>query len=245
MRAVAALPSGATNWLLLIKDWNFNWQTDYRYASPVFLPKGTVISMQFTYDNSAGNIRNPNNPPKRVTYGPQATDEMAELWLQVLPRRREDFRALVDLFQSRMPAIWRGHHELQLRLNPNDPAAHLGLGAALLGTGEFDKAAAHLRRAAELKPDLEEAHFYLGYILRKQKSLSDAALAYQQVLRLNPTNHEAHGNLGLVCLEQGNLADAEVEFESALRIFPGDAIARRNLEFVRRAKVGEPKVSAR
>lgn len=241
MRALAVLPNGATNSLLLIKDWNFNWQTDYRYANPVFLPKGTMISMQFAYDNSADNIHNPNQPPKRVTYGPQATDEMAELWLQILPRRREDFRALVDLFQSRMPAIWRGHHELSLRLNPNDPAAHLGLGAALLGTGELDKAVVHLRRAVELKPDIEEAHFYLGYILRKQKSLSEAALAYQQVLRLNPTNHEAHGNLGLVFLEQGNLGGAEVQFENALRIFPDDAIARRNLEFVRRAKVGNAK----
>lgn len=239
MRAQAVLPNGATNWLLLIKDWNFNWQSDYRYANPVFLPKGTVISMQFTYDNSADNIRNPNQPPKRVTYGPQTTDEMAELWLQVLPRRREDLAALVDQFQARMLNVWRGQHELALRLSPNDPAAHQGLGAALLGTGEFGEAAAHLRRAIELKPELEDAHFYLGYLLRKQKQLSGAAQAYQQVLRLNPTNHQAHGNLGLVLLELGNLAEAEVQFENALRIFPNDAIARQNLEFARRAKAGK------
>ena len=217
-------------------DWNFNWQSDYRYAKPVFLPKGTVISTQFTYDNSADNVRNPNQPPKRVTYGPQATDEMMELWLQILPRRREDLPALVDQFQSRMLPILQGQYELALRLNPDNAAAHKGLGAVLLGAGEFGEATAHLGRAIEVKPDLEEAHFYLGFILRKQKKLSDAAQAYRQVLLLNPTNHEACGNLGLVFLEQGKLAEAEAQFQNALRIFPSDAIARQNLELVRRAK---------
>jgi len=236
MRAFAVLPNRTTNWLLFIKDWNFNWQSDYRYARPVFLPTGTVIRMEFTFDNSAENIRNPNAPPKRVTYGPQATDEMAELWLQVLPHRREDLPALIDLFQTRMLNVWQGQHELGLRLNPNDPMAHQGLGTTLLGIGKSVEAVTHLRRAIELKPDLEDAHFYLAYILRKQKNLSEAARAYQQVLRLNPTNHQAYGNLGLVLLEQGNLAEAQVQFENALRIFPNDAIARQNLEFVRRAK---------
>ena len=235
--ALAVLPDGTTNRLLFITNWNFNWQSDYRYAKPVFLPKGTVISTQFTYDNSADNIRNPNQPPKRVTYGPQATDEMMELWLQILPRRREDLPALVDQFQSRMLPILQGQYELALRLNPDNAAAHKGLGAVLLGAGEFGEATAHLGRAIELKPDLEEAHFYLGFILRKQKKLSDAAQAYRQVLLLNPTNHEACGNLGLVFLEQGKLAEAEAQFQNALRIFPSDAIARQNLELVRRAKV--------
>ena len=38
--------------LIWIKDWDFNWQGSYRYASPVKLPKGTEIDMQYTYDNS-------------------------------------------------------------------------------------------------------------------------------------------------------------------------------------------------
>src|SRR5205085_1759126 len=178
-------------------------------------PKGTIISMQCSYDNSAANIQNPHQPPVRVTYGPEATDEMAEVWLQVLPRRREDFAALIGEFQTRMLRIFREQHELALRLNPTDPAAHASLGAVLLGTGNCEGALTHLRRAVELKPTLEDAHFYLGYLLRKQKKLIEAAEEYRQVLNLNPTNHQAHGNLGLILLARKHLTEAEAAFESA------------------------------
>ena len=55
--------------------------------TPLFLPKGTTLSMRFTYDNSAANPRNPQRPPQRVKWGPQSTDEMGALWLEVVPRR--------------------------------------------------------------------------------------------------------------------------------------------------------------
>jgi len=41
--------------------------------------------MRFTYDNSAANPRNPNRPPKRVTFGQTSSSEMGSVWLQVLP----------------------------------------------------------------------------------------------------------------------------------------------------------------
>ena len=80
------LPDGTTMSLIHIARWDLNWQAVYRYAEPMLLPKGTTISMRFTYDNSAENIRNPNHPPQRVVAGNRASDEMAHLWLQVLPR---------------------------------------------------------------------------------------------------------------------------------------------------------------
>jgi hypothetical protein len=82
MKADARLPDGTITPLIWIKDWDFNWQGQYRYASPVKLPKATRIEMEYTYDNSEGNPRNPNHPPKRVTFGEQTTDEMALLFLQ-------------------------------------------------------------------------------------------------------------------------------------------------------------------
>lgn len=85
MRAWAVLPNGRKRWLIRIRDWDFNWQEQYRYAEPVALPEGTRLEMEFTYDNSAANPRNPNSPPKRVTWGPATTDEMAGLHVQVIP----------------------------------------------------------------------------------------------------------------------------------------------------------------
>jgi len=90
MKVDAQLPGGRTEPLIWIKDWDFNWQGQYRYAEPVHLPKGTRIVMRYVYDNSEANPRNPSNPPKRVTFGEQTTDEMALLFLQVVLPRPED-----------------------------------------------------------------------------------------------------------------------------------------------------------
>ena len=90
----AVLPDGTRKSLLMIKNWDFNWQGDYLYKQPVSLPKGTTLFMRFGFDNSAENIRNPNQPPKRVQFGLQTTDEMGELWFQLLPRNSSDLAIL-------------------------------------------------------------------------------------------------------------------------------------------------------
>ena len=77
VRAWAELPDGSTRNLLKISDWDFNWQDVYRYKEPFTLPRGTVVHAEFIYDNSADNPRNPNSPPRRVTFGETSTDEMA------------------------------------------------------------------------------------------------------------------------------------------------------------------------
>ena len=91
--AYATLPDGTRQWLLQIKNWDFNWQGDYAYRTPLFLPKGTTLSMHYIYDNSTNNVRNPSQPPRRVKYGLSSTDEMAELWVQVLARNPHFHRA--------------------------------------------------------------------------------------------------------------------------------------------------------
>jgi len=90
----AILPNGKKQWLLRIDDWDFNWQEQYRYRKPLLLPAGTRLEMEFTYDNSAANPRNPSNPPQTVDWGPDATDEMAGLHIQVIPQRMEDLPEL-------------------------------------------------------------------------------------------------------------------------------------------------------
>ena len=54
MKGPATLPDGSVKRLISINAWDFRWQDQYRYATPVFLPKGTTLSMRFTYDNSDG-----------------------------------------------------------------------------------------------------------------------------------------------------------------------------------------------
>ncbi len=77
IKASAKTPEGKTVPLIWIKNWDFNWQEQYAYKAPIHLPKGTVVQAEFTYDNSEDNFRNPNHPPKRVTWGEETGDEMA------------------------------------------------------------------------------------------------------------------------------------------------------------------------
>ena len=68
MKVVAETTDGKAVPLIWIKDWDFNWQGQYQFRTPVELPKGTVIRLDAYYDNSADNPRNPSNPPKRVRW---------------------------------------------------------------------------------------------------------------------------------------------------------------------------------
>src|SRR5262249_36848289 len=102
MKGVARLPDGSTRWLILIRDWDFNWQEHYSYRQPVRLPEGTRLEMEFTYDNSAGNPHNPNHPPRRVRWGPDSSDDMAGLHVQVLAARESDAADLAQALWGKM-----------------------------------------------------------------------------------------------------------------------------------------------
>ena len=102
MYAYAVLPGGERRTLLRIPDWNFNWQQQYRFAAPIRLPEDSEVFMEFTYDNSAGNPRNPNHPPARVRWGPGTADEMTGLHIQVIPVRTEDAEELSQALWGKM-----------------------------------------------------------------------------------------------------------------------------------------------
>ncbi len=74
----AKTPDGKTTELLRIKNWLNDWKYRYDLAAPLAAPKGTVIEMTATYDNSKLNVSNP-DPTKEVKAG--ADGELCELWL--------------------------------------------------------------------------------------------------------------------------------------------------------------------
>ena len=108
MKVVAELPDGKTIPLIWIKDWDFNWQGQYQYQSPVNLAKGTVIKLDAYYDNSTENPRNPSKPPKRVRWGEQTTDEMCLLGVQVVTDNVADLLKIVSMRGNRLGAVLSG-----------------------------------------------------------------------------------------------------------------------------------------
>jgi len=94
MKMTATLPNGEKKSLLSIRDWDFGWQEQYLFSNYVTLPKGTRLDVTVTYDNSAANRRNPSNPPQRVTWGEQSTDEMGSVTLQAIAAQQGELPAL-------------------------------------------------------------------------------------------------------------------------------------------------------
>jgi len=93
----AKLPDGKEIPLIWIRDWDFNWQGAYNYKKPIDLPKGTVLKLRATYDNSTANPRNPSNPPREVTWGEQTTDEMCLCGVQVITKSRDDMKQIMRM----------------------------------------------------------------------------------------------------------------------------------------------------
>jgi tetratricopeptide (TPR) repeat protein/mono/diheme cytochrome c family protein len=233
MEAFAILPNGLRQWLLLINDWDFNWQGDYSYKVPIFLPKGSTIQMRYTYDNSAENPHNPTVPPKRVTYGLQSTDEMAELWLQMLPRTPADAEALNRAYSLRIARQAIISNERILRENPRDAIAWLELGKDKVHLGQITNALPCFKKSLELQPT-PEAHYHLGLALELIKADYPARQQYEAALALNPKYFRARNNLGLLFLKYGDFATAETHFREILSQNPEDTLAQKNMELTRK-----------
>jgi mono/diheme cytochrome c family protein len=173
LEGYARLPGGRVRWLIRIKDWDFNWQDEYRLAEAVFIPRGSMLTMRWRYDNAAANPRNPNRPPLRVQYGPRSVDEMGDLAFQVLPRTVEDAEALerdvrwkylADRAQWMSRWAYRQGLDLAARgryaeaveryrealLSKPTTDVHVALADALLGQGDTAAAVLHLGQAARL-----------------------------------------------------------------------------------------------
>ncbi len=262
LRAFATYPDGMKKSLIHIPQWNLNWQAVYRYAMPVDLPKGTVVSMRYSYDNSDENPLNPNDPPKRVTAGNSSSDEMAHLWLQLLPRgasseandpRRVLQEAMARHNVEKNPADFearynlaamlqaRGelseamkHYELALQLRPEDATANNAFAAAYIAASHPDEAIKYLAAALRSRPDYFDAHYNLGTALAIQGDFKGAVEHFRAAVRLNPQDANAEANLGGALAETGNRKEARAHLERALAIDPNNTLARENLEQVRR-----------
>ena len=238
VRFAATFPDGTTRSLLWIPRWDFNWQEEYRYQQPVLLPRGARLECSISYDNSAANIRNPNQPPRRVRFGPQSTDEMGELWFQILPKNAKALAILQRekrLMDSRETAAF---YENFLRTHPDDAPSHVGLGKVLGPLGQTAAAARHFRSALELDPGQPEAHYYLGLILLDERQFPEARAEFQAELRAHPNYYKAHVGLGMICIEEQDLDQAETHLRAALRIDPQDPGVREMLARVVKARTG-------
>ena len=253
----AILPNGEKKWLIRIPNWDIDRQSVYRYRDPVVLPRGTVLHMHYVYDNSKENVHNPNAPPIRVRAGNRSVDEMAHLWLQVLPvntpkggpdprllleqawmehrlaKNPEDTIALYNL-ASTLAGL--GHsaeavaaYRKLLAIHPEDARTLNSLGAALESAGDWRGATDAYTKAIALEPNACDARFNLAELALNRKEFAQAQDGFRNMLRQCPGDAEAHSGLGVALLGSEDSASAREEFERALALDPGNFTALYHL----------------
>jgi hypothetical protein len=229
IRATADLPDGTRHWLIRIDDWDFNWQDVYRYVTPLALPKGTTITMVYTYDNSAANVRNPDRPPRRVIFGQNSSDEMGDLWLQVVARTAEDRAQLFNDVRPRTMAEDAAGYEMLVAANPDHAGYRNDLALLNASLGRYDRAVEQYQSAVRLKPDWAAAHYNLATLLGAMGRLDEAVAHFRTAMALRPDHAESHNNLGAVLQAQGHVDEAIEQFRRAVALDPSNAQARSNL----------------
>jgi len=229
IEAWAELPDHSRRELLLIDDWDFDWQDEYRYVTPVRLPRGSTIHMDWSFDNSADNPRNPSSPPQRVTYGPASTDEMAELILEVEPDDPRNLAALDADFRRK----WlRGQVELARRLAeraPDDPDPAADLAAFHQHLGETDAAIAAYERALRLDPDHVRANVELAIVVMGQGAIDRAVAHLRRAVAAGPDQARPHLVLADALRKQGRDAEAIEQYRRALACDETSVQAHNNL----------------
>jgi tetratricopeptide (TPR) repeat protein len=229
VRGEATLPDGTIRPLITIKDWDFRWQHVFRFVTPVRLPKGTKLSMRYAYDNSAANPRNPQQPPARARWGQRSSDEMGDLWVQVLTRDDADLARLNRDFRPKVAAEDVQGYEVEIEKHPADAGLHDDAAMLYLELGRAEQAIAHFETSLKLKPGSAAAHYNLGTALTVARKLNEAGAQYREALRIDPSYAAAHNNLGSVYLADGRLDAAIAEFREVARLQPESAVGWKNL----------------
>jgi Flp pilus assembly protein TadD len=229
VQVFATLPDGTTRWLIWIKQWDFYWQGEYRYRQPVVLPAGSTIVSRYIYDNSADNPRNPHRPPRRVRYGGESSDEMANTWMQVVPKDQRDFPRLQEDYGRKATERYVAGYRRMIERDPNDAAAHRGLGFAYLRLGELPQAIVHLERALQIGPDDALTRYNLGTAYASVGMSPHAIAQFRRAIEVQPDFAEAYNNLGVLVQAQGDLAEATRLYRRAVELYPDYPEAHNNL----------------
>jgi hypothetical protein len=109
MQVEALLPTGGSQILSYVGNFNFNWMTNYIYADDEapLLKKGTIIHVSAWYDNTRGNKNNP-DPDQWVGYGDRTVDEMAHAWMNVVYLTDAEYAAMVEQRKAKTPSVGDG-----------------------------------------------------------------------------------------------------------------------------------------
>lgn len=119
------------------------------------------------------------------------------------------------------------HLRAAIRMNPNAPESHDGLGVTLQKMGRFEEAVAEHERALVLNPyygparaNLVTAREHLAVQLSKAERYQDAATIFGQVLRDDPNRAATHREIGYALLRLGRVDQSLSHLNQSVRLDP-------------------------
>ena len=237
--AWATLPDGSRRPLLRIADWDARWQERYQYRAPVHLPAGTRILTTYVFDNSAANPRNPVQPPALAEWGWRTSDEMGDVWFQMVAATETDRARLQREARQRMLTEDALGCELLLRREPDHVPLRNDTALIYMALGRPAEALIHFAAVTRIRPDSASAWFNEGVALEALGRTEAAASRYTEALKRQPDYSAALNNLGTLWLRAGRIGAAREKLEAAVTADPRNVEARANLGLLL-AGAGEP-----
>lgn len=120
-RYEAIYPNGTREVLLDIPRYDFNWQNNYRFERPKFIPEGTQLRGVARFDNSADNLSNP-DPSIAVRWGEQTWEEMMIGFFEGVYVSQD-----LSLPGPRIAPAGDGQFDVTFRFRPNRPVKTVAL----------------------------------------------------------------------------------------------------------------------
>lgn len=220
VEVTATLPGGRVRQLLSVPAWDFRWQNTYRFRTPVSLPTGTRVTIEFVFDNSDDNPANRSHPPRAVAWGPASSDEMADVWIQARTVDDGERRLLAgDVGRKTAFEELEGYKRLLAR-EPGDLVLNDDIALLYLELGLPAEAATHFERTVAAHSESADAHVRLSVALSAVGDVDRAIAELETAIRLRPAFPIAHNNLGNLYAMRGRPAEAAAQYEWALRSDP-------------------------
>lgn len=234
MEAFAMLPNAERRGLIQIPEWDANRQDVYRYQQPVYVPRGSVISVRVQAGEARVWLQVLPKPDAKSVRGDRRMELEEALLRHQLEKDPNDFTAHFQIAELRLARLdLAGALEMveeAVRLRPGDPEARNLLGQALAALGRNTEAIEQFRAALTARPDLQVARYNLARALVRARKYDEAAAIFQALVRELPRDAQIRDELAELYLREGRSDKAAEMFAQALAIDPNDKIARRNRE---------------
>lgn len=229
LHVIAERPDGSQLTLISIDHFDENWHDLYRCREPVRLPRGTKLVSTFAYDNTDANIRNRNHPARRVVYGSNVTDEMADVYLQVTAVQADQRAALMEHYNRYEMEHQVAGYLKALELYPGDSFLQEALATGYIGLQEPAKAVQTLEQ--RLKTGRREVYpvVGLGMALLAGGDAAGAEAQLRGAIAMDSQYPLAWFGLGRVLSALKQWDESEQSFRRAAELAPGMVDAKLNL----------------